>query len=64
MPFDFKHEERIYNLLEEIKNNRYKNLIPIDLLVNKVFSYSTIIIRISRILKYQPCGVYTSVISR
>lgn len=30
MPFDFKHEERIYNLLEEIKNNRYKNLIPIE----------------------------------
>ncbi|ESL04504.1 glycosyl hydrolase family 38 protein [Catonella morbi ATCC 51271] len=30
MPFDFKHEERIYNLLEEIRDNRYKNLIPIE----------------------------------
>lgn len=30
MPFDFKHEERIYNLLEEIRDNRYKNLFPIE----------------------------------
>ena len=30
MPFDFKHEERIYNLLEEIRDNRYKKLIPIE----------------------------------
>ena len=30
MPFDFKHEERIYNLLEEIRDNRYKNCIPIE----------------------------------
>ena len=30
MPFDFKHQERIHNLLEEIGENRYRNLVPIE----------------------------------
>lgn len=30
MPFDFKHQERIHNLLEEIGGNRYRNLVPIE----------------------------------
>ncbi len=30
MSFDFKHRERISNLLEEIRDNRYKNLLPIE----------------------------------
>lgn len=30
MPFDFKHGERIKNLLEEIRDNRYKSLIAIN----------------------------------
>ena len=30
MPFDFKHQERIHNLLEEIGENRYRNLVSIE----------------------------------
>lgn len=30
MPFDFKHQERIHNLLEEIGESRYRNLVPIE----------------------------------
>lgn len=30
MPFDFKHQERIHNLLEEIGENRYRNLVHIE----------------------------------